>query len=103
MFAVRRMIAWSSLPLAYLISGPLADRVFEPLLAEGGLLASSFGQVIGVGTGRGIGLLFMVLGAVTLLATVVSYLYPPLRKVEAELPDAIPDQASVTTAGRDVG
>lgn len=98
-FAVRRMIAWSSLPLAYLISGPLADRVFEPLLAEGGLLANSVGQVIGVGTGRGIGFLFMVLGAITLLATVASYLYPPLRKVEAELPDAIPDQASVTSAG----
>lgn len=98
-FAVRRMIAWSSLPLAYLISGPLADRVFEPLLAEGELLANSVGQVIGVGTGRGIGLLFMVLGVITLLATVASYLYLPLRKVEAELPDAIPDQASVTTPG----
>lgn len=28
-FAVRRMVAWSTLPLAYLLAGPLADRVFE--------------------------------------------------------------------------
>lgn len=35
-FATRRMIAWSTLPLAYLLAGPLADRVFEPLLAQGG-------------------------------------------------------------------
>ena len=46
-FAVRRMIAWSSLPLSYLIAGPLADHVFEPLLAAGGPLAESVGKVTG--------------------------------------------------------
>lgn len=35
-FAVRRTIAWSTLPLAYLSAGPLADRVFGPLLLPGG-------------------------------------------------------------------
>ncbi|MCL7453341.1 MAG: MFS transporter [Anaerolineae bacterium] len=86
-FAVRRMIAWSSLPLAYLAAGPLADQVFEPLLAEGGALASSVGQIIGTGEGRGIGLLFIILGIVSLLATAVGILYPRLRQVETELPD----------------
>ena len=98
-FAVRRMIAWSSLPLAYLIAGPLADRIFEPLLAEGGLLADSVGQIIGVGPGRGIGLLFIVLGIMVLLATVLGFLYPRLRQVEAELPDALVGQVPVTTTG----
>jgi MFS transporter, DHA3 family, macrolide efflux protein len=88
-FAMRRMIAWSSLPLAYLAAGPLADRVFEPLLAEGGRLANSVGRIIGTGQGRGVGLLFMVLGAISVLATTAGLLYPRLRRLESELPDAI--------------
>ncbi|MFO8150791.1 MAG: hypothetical protein R6T93_10875, partial [Trueperaceae bacterium] len=53
-FAVRRMIAWSSMPLAYLVAGPLADHVFGPLLDEGGALVGSVGRIIGTGEGRGI-------------------------------------------------
>ena len=92
-FAVRRMIAWSSLPLAYVAAGPLADRLFEPLMAEGGALADSIGRIIGVGKGRGIGLLYIILGILTLLATAAALLYPRLRRVEAELPDAIEGDA----------
>ncbi|MBH8567020.1 MFS transporter [Nostoc sp. CENA67] len=83
-FAVRLMIAWSSFPLAYLLAGPLADYVFEPLLASGGLLASSVGTIIGVGTGRGIGLLFIVLGILNFWVAIFSYLYQPLRMIEKE-------------------
>ena len=39
MFAIRRMIAWSAMPIAYILAGPLADNVFKPLLVEGGPLA----------------------------------------------------------------
>jgi MFS transporter, DHA3 family, macrolide efflux protein len=88
-FAVRRMIVWSSMSLAYLVAGPLADHVFEPLLAANGPLAGSIGRLIGAGPGRGIGLLFMVMGILTMLATAVGYLYPRLRRVEDELPDMI--------------
>lgn len=83
------MIGGTSLPLAYLVAGPLADQVFEPLMVPNGPLAGSIGQLIGVGPGRGIGLLFIVMGALTILATVVAYQYPRLRLVEDELPDAI--------------
>ncbi len=72
MFAVRRMIAWASLPLAYVAAGPLADRVFEPLLAEGGLLVGTVGRIIGVGKGRGIGLMFVVLGGMILLSVLAA-------------------------------
>ncbi len=91
-FAMRRMIAWSSLPLAYLLAGPLADKVFEPMLTEGGLLAGSVGRIMGIGPGRGIAFIFMLMGFILLLATLVGYLYPRLRNVEKELPDFIPDQ-----------
>jgi DHA3 family macrolide efflux protein-like MFS transporter len=89
-FAMRRMVALSTLPLAYLIAGPLADHVFEPLLAKGGPLAGSVGQIIGVGKGRGIALMLMVIGALTVLAVAIASRLPRLMRLESELPDAVP-------------
>jgi MFS family permease len=88
-FSVRRMIAWSTLPLAYIVAGPLADKVFKPLLVEGGPLAGSLGQVMGVGPGRGVGLMFVVIGLLSILVTALAYLNPRVRNVEDDLPDAI--------------
>lgn len=88
-FATINMICFSFIPLAYVMAGPLADRIFEPLMAADGLLAGSVGQIIGVGPGRGIGLLFITMEIIAILVTVAAYRYPRLRFVERELPDAI--------------
>lgn len=89
-FAVRRMIAWSVMPLAYVLAGPLADHVFNPLLVEGGPLADSLmGMIFGVGAGRGIGLLMAVIGLLSVIVSLSGYLYPRTRLVEDELPDAV--------------
>ncbi|WP_331709812.1 MFS transporter [Paenibacillus riograndensis] len=53
---------------AYACSGVLSDQVFNPLLQEGGMLASSVGRIIGTGEGRGIGLLLMVAGGLIVFA-----------------------------------
>jgi DHA3 family macrolide efflux protein-like MFS transporter len=90
-FTVRRMIAYPTTCLAYLTAGPLADNILEPLLANEGPLAGSIGQIIGTGPGRGIGLLYIVVGIFTVLVTIVAYSYPRLRLVEDELPDAVTD------------
>ncbi len=90
-FSMKRMIDFSPILLAYLIAGPLADYMFEPLMAPNGYLAGSIGQIIGVGPGRGIGLLFIIMGTLALLATVIAYQYPRLRQVEEDLPDVIVD------------
>lgn len=92
-FSIRMMVAWSSLPLAYLSAGPLADYVFEPLMAAGGPLAGSVGQLIGVGPGRGIGLLAGILGILVILSVIAGYVYPRLRFLERELPDVTPAPA----------
>jgi len=86
-FAMRRLVAWSTLPLAYVVAGPLADRVFEPWMAAQGPLARALGGLFGTGPGRGIAVLFIVLGVMTLLAVVASVLYQPLRDLEDRLPD----------------
>lgn len=88
-FAVRRMIAMSVSPLAYVLAGPLADLVFEPLLAEGGTLAGSVGLLVGVGPGRGIGLLTVLMGVSVTLVSVMAYANPRIRLVEDEIPDAV--------------
>jgi MFS transporter, DHA3 family, macrolide efflux protein len=90
-FATASMFAQAMAPIALVMSGPLADRVFIPMLSEGGMLAASVGRVIGVGKGRGIGLMLILMGLSVAIGTLIGYLYPRLRKVEFELPDAIAD------------
>jgi MFS family permease len=87
--AMRRLLSWSTLPLASLLAGPLTDHVFEPLLARGGPLAGSVGRLIGVGPGRGIGFFFSLLGLSTFLFLILAWFYPRLRHLEDELPDAL--------------
>ncbi|MBX9255460.1 MFS transporter [Desmonostoc muscorum CCALA 125] len=86
-FAFRSALTQGFLPLSYLIAGPLADQVFEPLMAADGLGAASIGQIIGVGHGRGIGLMFVIMGIFSIFVTFIAYFYPRLRLLEDELPD----------------
>lgn len=88
-FATRLMLAWSTAPIAFVLAGPLADGVFEPMLMPGGLLSGSVGAIIGTGPGRGVGMLFLLIGILPLVASIGGYLYKPLRHVEEQLPDAV--------------
>jgi MFS transporter, DHA3 family, macrolide efflux protein len=89
------MAASAAMPIAYLVSGPLADKFFEPWFAVGGPLAGSFGKWIGVGPGRGIAAAFVASGLLLIAVTVAGYLHPRVRGLEDELPDAIPDAKPV--------
>ncbi len=104
--ALTRMISMSAFPVAYLCAGPLADRVFEPLLAPDGALAATVGAILGTGPGRGIGLLFMILGLLTVAVTLVARAFKPLVHVEEALADAdveagpVADPPEATRAAR---
>ncbi len=97
-FAIRGMIASAITPLAYLISGPLADSLFGPLMSEGGALSGTVGSVIGAGQERGIGLMFILSGVLMLLVTAAAYAYPRLRLIEDELPDVVYETVVVEAA-----
>jgi hypothetical protein len=93
-FAMRGMISRSMMPLAFLLAGPLADYVFEPLMRQGGALASTqVGNLLGIGAGRGIGLIFAISGTVLVGASALAYSNPRIRLVEDELPDAVLEAA----------
>ncbi len=88
-FATRRMLAFSMIPLAYVTAGPLSDKIFKPLLTVTGPLASSLGTLFGTGPGRGMGLLIFLMGLSIVLLTAVTALNPRVRNIENELPDAV--------------
>jgi MFS transporter, DHA3 family, macrolide efflux protein len=88
-FAVRRMIAQFTVPIGDFSAGPLADKVFNPAMMSGGILAGSAGRLIGVGPGRGIAMMLMTFAVLPALVALAGYLNPHVRNVETELPDAV--------------
>ena len=88
MFALKRMLQNATMPIAALSGGVLVDHAFEPWLAPDGWLAGNVGAWIGVGHGRGIGLLFVVSGGLTVVLTAVAGLRSQFRRLDQALPDA---------------
>ena len=86
-FALQQTIERSLSICAYLLAGPLVDRIFNPLMAENGLLADSIGRFIGVGFGQGIALLLILMGLLNLIIVAIAYREPRLRNLEKEIPD----------------
>jgi MFS transporter, DHA3 family, macrolide efflux protein len=94
-FAIRSVISRSITPLAFLLAGPLADRVFGPLMLSGGALSGSpLAALLGVGPGRGIGLLFLISAFLLLLVSAAVFFNPRIRRLEEELPDALSEEPS---------
>jgi MFS family permease len=93
-YAMRVMVSRAMMPLAFLSAGPLADYVFEPMMAKGGALSGGLiAQIIGVGPGRGIGLLFLLTMLGGLLTTLAFSLNTKMRNIERDIPDVIQEAA----------
>lgn len=87
--ALQNMLTTSWSPIAYLLAGPLADGLFVPIVGRHHVNSGSLARLVGNGPGRGYALLLMVMGVLILVSVVCGYLYPRLRRLEDELPDAI--------------
>ncbi|KAA2261601.1 amino acid adenylation domain-containing protein [Solihabitans fulvus] len=104
--ATNQLLAVAMTPLAFL-TAPLLSDWFEPLLRHGGPLASTVGQVVGVGPGRGTGLLVLLGGLFLVAWGVLGLRYRPLRYMEDDLPDSIagaelPDDLDAAQAEADL-
>ena len=84
-FAAIGQAAMLMTPLAGLIAGPLADRIFEP--ARRLPAWRSVGWLVGAGPGAGMGLMFVVAGVLLLAGSSAAYAIPAVRRLEADLPD----------------
>ncbi len=86
-FAVRRLIAQITGPLAMLIAGPVADQFFEPAMMPGGSLADTFGGLVGTGPGAGMALMFVISGILGAVVGLSGYAVRVVRNAEDLLPD----------------
>ncbi|MHC0035447.1 MFS transporter [Pseudoneobacillus sp. C159] len=97
-FALRRMVAISLSPIAYITAGPLVEKILNPAVQHGGF-ANRVTNIIGTGDGRGIGLLFILLGFGWILTSIFVYLNPRVRGLEKEIPDAISQESEIKKEG----
>jgi MFS transporter, DHA3 family, macrolide efflux protein len=90
--SLENMVATAPLPVAYLLAGPVTEQICRPLLASDTGFARAAGALIG-GTGpdRAMALLLLGSGVLVVTASVAGYLSPRLRRIDGDLPDALPD------------
>lgn len=69
---------------AYILSGVLADYVFEPFMGGNSLLAIRIGEVIGAGPGRGIALLILMAGLALAMVGIVASGLKSVKTLEEE-------------------
>ncbi|NJR54760.1 MAG: MFS transporter [Acaryochloris sp. CRU_2_0] len=95
-FALQQMIEKSLAIFAYIVVGPLVEDFLEPLMTSGPM-AERLGSFIGgIGPGRGIALMVLLMGIGNLLATLIAYQSQRLRRLEIELPNLNPPKLSLT-------
>lgn len=86
-FALQIALGVISQSAGILLTGPLAQTVFEPLMKADGALASTFGGLLGLGDGRGMAVMFILVGLTQLMIVVFSLLVPSIRNLEHRIPD----------------
>jgi len=108
LFSFRSMALGVAAPLAYLSSGYLADRIFEPLFASADALqafASGYflwlGDLYGYGAGRGVAVMISLYGVLCLGCLVIGCMNQHIRNIDLILPDCepVPDPSDVSPVG----
>lgn len=94
-WSTQTFIAWSVLPIAFLLAAPIADSLTGPAFMPGGAADGTIlSSLFELGPGRGIGFMFTSAGILTLIIGVWAALSPYIRNIETDLPDAIPSAKS---------
>ncbi|HBO42307.1 MAG TPA: hypothetical protein DD477_14000 [Spirochaetaceae bacterium] len=89
--AINQLIGWSMVPLGFLTASSLHQAVFVPLLTGGQALKVWLRVAIGGGAERSLGLMVAVAGLGMVIVAIGGLLVRRLRRMEDELPDAVPD------------
>jgi hypothetical protein len=86
-FALKDTLTTALMPIGVMVFSPIAEFWLEPNLRVGGAWATGLGSIIGVGPGRGIGLLFVASNVLCLPIIVVALVSKHLRRVDTDIPD----------------
>lgn len=86
-FAARSLLWSAGDAVAFLLTGVLADQIFEPAMLPDGALAGSLGGMFGVGPGAGMAVMISISGLLCATAGIIGYVWRPVRRVELDLPD----------------
>jgi MFS family permease len=86
-FSARAMIAQATIPVAYLLVGPLADRVFVPVMTGDSAMGVILQGILGSGEDRGYALFFVSMGIGVLVLCAGAIACGPLRNLDRDLPD----------------
>ncbi len=78
-FAVRSLSLQFVSAMAYLIAGPIVDRVLEPAMKPGGQLAWLFAGMFGTDKGAGMALLYTLCALCMLIVGLWGHLWRPLH------------------------
>ena len=81
------MFAFGAIPVSVALSGLMADYIFEPLMAGGGVVQNVVSLYTGTGEGSGIGVMFLVSGIACSVLMLASMLVKKIRDVEEIIPD----------------
>lgn len=85
-FAVRMNLSNILSIVPYLLTGILADKIFEPLMSNPSL-ASKFSWLVGSGKGSGMGLMMVLSGILSALAIASSFFFRQIREADTMLAD----------------
>ncbi|MBC6430912.1 MFS transporter [Nostoc sp. HG1] len=86
-FATRSLFLQLVSAFAYLIAGPLADRIFEPAMKSENLSTSILARIFGTGTGAGMSIIYVLCALCMLIVGVCGYQFRILHNLEQSMPD----------------
>ncbi|MBU7586545.1 MAG: MFS transporter [Nostoc sp. TH1S01] len=86
-FAAHSLVMQCGSAAAYLIAGPLADKVFTPALTASDGRSGIFATIFGTNAGAGIALLYVICAVCMLLVGCAGFYITQLRDIEKILPD----------------
>jgi MFS transporter, DHA3 family, macrolide efflux protein len=81
-FALRRMIAMSLMPVSYLLSGPLEEKILAPIMEKGQMGQQLLGGWFGSGEAGGIRFFFIVIGICWMLLSIILWFKPEIKGLD---------------------
>jgi len=88
-FAASDFLAQIPFLFAPLLAGYFGDKVFEPLMREGGSWVNTFEWLVGSGPGAGYGLMILFCGVGGTLVALWGLINPTIRLANTNMPDII--------------